>query len=155
MRSLVICISFCLLAFSASAQVDMHAGLPPVPDPAKPETNGKVNFLVSESNFGDVEDIDEFSNAGDRIVARYLVGCEDNITYCYTEVDMPSGLLDPDGGEIRLILQHETDSHDQVRTVDLNLGCEWETDAFGDRGRYFGRYCWGRQVGGGEYNFLF
>lgn len=83
-----------------------------------------------------------------------VIGGVDLDTWYYTEFDMPDAILDQDGGEIRVIMQHETDPNDQVRTIDLNVGCEWSDNTFGARGRQNGLYCWGRQVGGGETAFI-
>jgi hypothetical protein len=104
--------------------------------------------LPQPENFGGAEKFpDEMRAAFSAdLRAAYLVGCTDVNTYCYSEIDLPSYLMDVDGGRIRLIMQHELDTNDQVRTVDASVGCEWTDNTYGARGRLDpGRYCWLRQ----------
>ena len=86
--------------------------------------------------------------------AWYVVGGIDLTTYYYIEIDLPSCLTDVDGGTIRLIMQHETDGTDQVRMIDEHIGTEYNSDLYGRRGRYKGRYGWTRQSGGGDFSWI-
>ena len=86
--------------------------------------------------------------------AVYVVGGIDLVTYYFIELDMPYYVTDADGGTIRLILQHESQVHDQVRVIDAHIGMEYDSDFFGRRGRYPGRYGWARFSGGGESAFV-
>jgi hypothetical protein len=67
---------------------------------------------------------------------------------------MPSYMTDADGGTIRLVMQHEVDSYDQVRVIDEHIGTEYVDNTYGARGRYPGRYGWTRQSGGGEWSWV-
>lgn len=84
----------------------------------------------------------------------HVIGGEDLIYYWYTEITLPSYVTDADGGTIRLIMQHETDAWDQVRIIDEHIGTEHDTDWYGRRGRFPGRYGWTRQSGGGEWSWI-
>ncbi|HWO17727.1 MAG TPA: hypothetical protein VNO30_03090 [Kofleriaceae bacterium] len=80
----------------------------------------------------------------------YVVGGGDWVTYHYIELPLPSYMTDFDGGTIRLIMQHELDSYDQVRIIDEHIGTEYADNSYGARGRFPGRYGWTRQSGGGD-----
>ncbi|WP_158026415.1 MULTISPECIES: hypothetical protein [unclassified Moorena] len=88
------------------------------------------------------------------MVAFFTVGARDLTEYNYYELDMPPQLLDADGGRIRMIMQHETNTSDEVRVIDLTIGTEYTNDQFGTRGRFRGRYGWTRQQGGGDYSWI-
>jgi len=91
-------------------------------------------------------------NASTRLI--YTVGDVDLSVYWYIELPLPSFVTDADGGTIRLIMQHEIDGLDQVRVIDEHIGTEFDNDAYGRRGRAFGRYGWTRQSGGGEWSWI-
>jgi hypothetical protein len=131
-------------------------GLPAILDPAAPDGGERSSLVLQqrESTLNVGEEELKALTAAPGYVASYIVGCEDIHTYCWLDIEMPKQLLDFDGGEIRAIMQHETDPTDQLRTIDIHVGCEWTDDRYGKRGRYVGRYCWARQVGGGEYSFV-
>ena len=61
----------------------------------------------------------------------FVVGNEanQNIWY-YDEFDIPEDLKDRDGGTIRLIMQHEWLANDDVRVVDIAVGCEHNGDEY-------------------------
>jgi hypothetical protein len=86
--------------------------------------------------------------------AVYVVGGINLTTYYYIQIRLPSYVTDVDGGTIRLIMQHETASDDQVRIIDEHIGTEFHNDRYGRRGRYRGRYGWTRQSGGGEKSWI-
>lgn len=109
--------------------------------------------LSSEAAIKFQDDLKELKK-DPKFVAGFLVGKEDIYNWYFIETEMPDQLLDVDGGRIRVILQHETNPNDQVRTLEIHIGCEWTDDRLGKRGRYAGRSCWARQVGGGEYFFV-
>jgi hypothetical protein len=134
---------------SAAGQDALSGGLPPVID----ETLSTTETLAYRQGMSDIAEPAAAAStapAPSGMVFRTLVGCADIHTYCRTDFELPKELLDADGGEIRLILQHETAANDELRTLDIHLGCEWTDNSFGARGRYAGRYCWGRWTGGGE-----
>lgn len=97
--------------------------------------------------------LDDISHR-DGLCAAYLVGGEDLQTWYFIEIDLPACLKDGDGGTIRLIMQHEVDVYDQVRIIDEHIATESETDRYGERGRFAGRYGWTRQSAGGEYAWI-
>jgi hypothetical protein len=84
----------------------------------------------------------------------YTVGGGDWVTYYYMELPLPSYMTDFDGGTIRLIMQHEVDSYDQVRIIDEHIGTEYDDNSYGARGRFPGRYGWTRQSGGGDLSWV-
>lgn len=86
--------------------------------------------------------------------AIYVVGAVDLSTYWYIEIPFPSYLKDPDGGTIRLIMQHEIVANDELRIIDEHIATEFDNDTYGRRGRGFGRYGWTRQSGGGDYSWI-
>lgn len=91
-------------------------------------------------------------NASTRAI--YTVGGGDWVTYWYIEIPMPSYMTDTDGGTIRLVMQHEVDSYDQLRVIDEHIGTEYVDNTYGARGRFPGRYGWTRQSGGGEWSWI-
>lgn len=112
-----------------------------------PAFDGEVVEMAPDDEVGAAE-----TTATTRLF--YSVGGTNLTTRWCRTVLMPSFLLDADGGRIRMIMQHETDSRDQLRVVELFVGHEYTSNAYGNRGRYPGRYGWARQSGGGEYAWI-
>jgi len=112
----------------------------------------RVAEMPAVSQKADPTDPETNLNASSR--ALYVVGGSDWVTYYYIEIPLPSYMTDFDGGTIRLVMQHELDSYDQVRVIDEHIGTEYVNDAYGARGHFPGRYGWTRQSGGGEFSWI-
>lgn len=98
------------------------------------------------------EDTELFNNP--RMIAGYVVGHENLTHWVCVDLPMPRQLMDFEGGTIRLIMQHETDGHDQIRVIDEHIAVEHVNDAYGSRGRHNGLYGWTRQSGGGDHGWI-
>ncbi|MEZ5792343.1 MAG: hypothetical protein R3D34_16685 [Nitratireductor sp.] len=133
---------FSTVAFAADDRVDLTTALP------EPSARAGVSDYAVGEEIKDIitihPDIERFD----------VIGCKDINTWCYSEFEMPAGILDVEGGRVRLIMQHELNGADEVRMVDLHIACEWTNGSYGANGRLNGRFCWVRQVGGGEYSFI-
>jgi hypothetical protein len=74
--------------------------------------------------------------------AVYVIGCPDQKTWCYLEIELPESLKDVDGGTIRLIMQHELSNVDEVRVIDIAVATENDDPAYGSGHHQEGRYVW-------------
>jgi hypothetical protein len=139
-----------LLAPPVSAQLDARHKLdnPPIVY----DKDGEIRVAAMPATKGDPSGALATLNPANR--ATYVVGGTDLVYYYYLDVPLPSYMTDQDGGTIRLIMQHETDTYDQVRVIDEHIGTEYDNDAYGARGRFPGRYGWTRQSGGGEWSWI-
>lgn len=144
-------------ALSENASPELAAELARLPGgydmSSLPVIHGKDGNLVVAEQPATRADGPEI-NLNDSTRAIYTVGGVDWVTYFYIELPLPSYVTDADGGTIRLVMQHEVDGLDQVRVIDEHIGTEYANDAYGNRGRFPGRYGWTRQSGGGDASWI-
>ncbi|WP_268407858.1 golvesin C-terminal-like domain-containing protein [Alteromonas sp. a30] len=107
-------------------------------DVANKEYVDKEIASISSSNNGEVPPLifDVYNN--------------DTSTYACVTKDIQQHCADVDGCTIRLQLQHETDSNDQVRTIEEHMYLEGNLS----NNNREGTYGWIRQEGGGDYAFI-
>ncbi len=75
----------------------------------------------------------------------------DTSTYDCKSVNLTDYCKDEDGCVIRLVMQHETDGNDQVRTIDEHIFME---QASMSSNHNSGTYGWTRQEGGGDFSWI-
>ncbi len=129
-------------------QSNMRAGNPLIMG----HSAGEIYVENSAGEIISLQDaLDNLTNSLNRRFIAFEVYNPDTKTYACVDKDLKDLCGDEDGCDIRLELQHETDSSDQVKTIDEHIFME-QPDMSNNRSP--GIYGYTRQEGGGDFSWI-